>query len=76
MSRLILSNVLATSGSLMVNGKARFTMLIDVIHDERHSVKTLTETNLERMVGEKISHLAEGNRECGDSPCPHCEKQF
>jgi hypothetical protein len=77
MSRLILSNVLvlATSGSLVVDGKAGFTALIDVICDEGHSVKTLTETDLERMVGEKF-HLAEANRECGDSPCPHCEKQF
>ena len=75
MSRLILSNVLATSGSLVVDGKTGFTALIDVIRDEGHSVKTLTETDLERMVGEKL-HLAEANRECGDSPCPHCEKQF
>ena len=46
MSRLILSNVLvlATSGSLVVDGKAGFTALIDVIRDEGHSVKTLTES--------------------------------
>ena len=34
MSHLILSNVLATSGSLMIDGKAGFTALIDVIRNE------------------------------------------
>jgi ABC-type ATPase involved in cell division len=57
MSRLILSNVLATSGSLVVDGKAGFTTLIDVICDKGHSIKTLTETDLERMVGEKYCIL-------------------
>jgi len=34
MSRLILSNVLVTSGSLVVDGKAGVTALIDVIRYE------------------------------------------
>jgi hypothetical protein len=57
MSRLILSNVLATSGSLVVDGKVGFNMLIDVIRNEGHSVKTAMNTNLERMVGEKYRIL-------------------
>ena len=41
----------------MVDGKAGFTALIDVIHNEEHSIKTLTETDLERMVGENYRNL-------------------
>ena len=59
MSHLILSNVLATSGSLVIDGKARFTALIDVIRNEGHSVKTLMETDFGRMVGEKYRTLRE-----------------
>jgi len=43
----------------MIEGKAGFTALIDVIRDEGHSVKTLTKTDLERMVGEKYRILRE-----------------
>jgi hypothetical protein len=57
MSCLILSNVLATSGSLVVDGKVGLNTLIDVIRDEGHSVKTVTNTNLERIVGEKYHIL-------------------
>ena len=54
---MIISNVLVTCGSLVVDGKAGFTALIDVIHNEEHSIKTLTETDLERMVGENYRNL-------------------
>ncbi len=59
MSLMILRKVLTTSGSLMIEGKAGFTAMIDVIRDEGHSGKTLTETDLERMVGEKYRTLRE-----------------
>ena len=69
MSHLILSNVLATSGSLMIDGKAGFTALIDVIRNEGHSVLTLTETDLVRMVGKKYRNLRErtGNVETANA---------
>jgi hypothetical protein len=46
-----------TCGSLVVDGKDGFTALIDIICNKEHSIKTLTESDLERMVGEKYRNL-------------------
>ena len=51
-SRLILSNDLAIRRGTFIEGKAKFGALIDVICDEGHSVKTLTESDLKIIVGE------------------------
>ena len=63
-------------GSLVVDGKVGLNTLIDVIRDEGHSVKNSHKYESWKDGWWKISHLVETNRECWDSPCPYCEKQF
>ena len=48
---------LATRWGIVIEGKVRLGALINVIHGEAHSVKTLTESDLEMMDGDGYHNL-------------------
>jgi hypothetical protein len=53
----MLINDLATRWGIFIKGKAGLSALIGIIRNVGHSVKTLTESDLEMMVGEGCCNL-------------------
>ncbi len=74
-TKLILNHGLNNHHGISIKGKARLCALVNGIRDKGHSFKTLSEADLETMVGGGISQFADANRDDGDYPCT-CEKQF
>ncbi len=56
-SKLILSHNLKNWGGIFIEGKAGMDALINIICNKGHSVKTLTDSDLEMMVGEEYHKL-------------------